>query len=314
MLPDSAAVEPLLAEQDALRGWLSRLDEAGTAVPDSVRVRVRADYEQRLDGVTERLRAHADTIAARLADDQADHAGHVAQLETAEQGLAEAQLRHAVGEYDSARFSSEQASFGDEILRCRLGRDAAQERIDRMASILAMIARPSLAGAVAEVMSDGAAEPDAAPVVAEAEAEAEPEAEVGIEDIALLSVFDEPSAPSDEVAPLSFRPGSGMVADQTRVAPRRPIPTPSAPPPIGMPADSLPSFVPPEAPVVSAPPVEPEPVVEEPDPLFGAESIVASGPATEPVVARTLRCGECGAMNKPGEWYCEQCGAELSAG
>jgi len=27
----------------------------------------------------------------------------------------------------------------------------------------------------------------------------------------------------------------------------------------------------------------------------------------------TLICGECGAPNLPTEWYCEKCGAELSA-
>ena len=30
-------------------------------------------------------------------------------------------------------------------------------------------------------------------------------------------------------------------------------------------------------------------------------------------VAKTLKCGECGAMNLPTEWYCERCGAELAA-
>jgi hypothetical protein len=47
-----------------------------------------------------------------------------------------------------------------------------------------------------------------------------------------------------------------------------------------------------------------------------AEEIVVSGPAPEPTtvpVGRTLRCGECGAMNRPLEWYCEKCGAELAA-
>jgi uncharacterized OB-fold protein len=29
--------------------------------------------------------------------------------------------------------------------------------------------------------------------------------------------------------------------------------------------------------------------------------------------ARTLKCGECGSMNRPTEWYCERCGAELAA-
>jgi DNA-directed RNA polymerase subunit RPC12/RpoP len=28
---------------------------------------------------------------------------------------------------------------------------------------------------------------------------------------------------------------------------------------------------------------------------------------------RTLRCRECGTMNLPTEWYCAQCGAQLSA-
>jgi hypothetical protein len=32
---------------------------------------------------------------------------------------------------------------------------------------------------------------------------------------------------------------------------------------------------------------------------------------TEPV--KTLKCQECGTMNQPTEWYCEQCGAELAA-
>src|SRR6266571_298623 len=50
----------------------------------------------------------------------------------------------------------------------------------------------------------------------------------------------------------------------------------------------------------------------------------AATPAPEPVVpeapedadeqaAKTLQCRECGTMNLPTEWYCEQCGAELAA-
>ncbi|HXF94528.1 MAG TPA: hypothetical protein VNI61_00360, partial [Gemmatimonadales bacterium] len=28
---------------------------------------------------------------------------------------------------------------------------------------------------------------------------------------------------------------------------------------------------------------------------------------------KTLKCRECGTMNLPTEWYCEECGAELAA-
>lgn len=42
----------------------------------------------------------------------------------------------------------------------------------------------------------------------------------------------------------------------------------------------------------------------------------ASNPASaaeEPETPKTLKCKECGTMNTPTEWYCEQCGAELVA-
>ena len=32
-----------------------------------------------------------------------------------------------------------------------------------------------------------------------------------------------------------------------------------------------------------------------------------------PKADKTLKCGECSAMNFPTEWYCENCGAELAA-
>ena len=34
---------------------------------------------------------------------------------------------------------------------------------------------------------------------------------------------------------------------------------------------------------------------------------------SQQTVAKTLKCGECGALNRPTEWYCERCGAELAA-
>jgi hypothetical protein len=39
----------------------------------------------------------------------------------------------------------------------------------------------------------------------------------------------------------------------------------------------------------------------------------APAEAREQEPAKTLKCQECGTMNLPTEWYCEQCGAELAA-
>jgi hypothetical protein len=46
----------------------------------------------------------------------------------------------------------------------------------------------------------------------------------------------------------------------------------------------------------------PEPIVPDPPDANGDEQ-----------AAKTLKCRECGTMNLPTEWYCEQCGAELAA-
>ena len=41
----------------------------------------------------------------------------------------------------------------------------------------------------------------------------------------------------------------------------------------------------------------------------------ALDPVKDPAIegAKTLKCGECGALNYPTEWYCERCGAELAS-
>jgi len=61
------------------------------------------------------------------------------------------------------------------------------------------------------------------------------------------------------------------------------------------------------------------------EPVGAAEAMPGRGAAVasaaaEPSVSadaggqqKTLRCGECGTMNYPTEWYCERCGGELAA-
>jgi hypothetical protein len=47
-----------------------------------------------------------------------------------------------------------------------------------------------------------------------------------------------------------------------------------------------------------------------PAPAPAAESAKDRASGAAP---KTLKCGECGTMNRPTEWYCERCGAELAA-
>ena len=41
--------------------------------------------------------------------------------------------------------------------------------------------------------------------------------------------------------------------------------------------------------------------------------VFSAAEVADEAARKTLRCTECGTLNLPTEWYCEKCGAELSA-
>lgn len=87
-------------------------------------------------------------------------------------------------------------------------------------------------------------------------------------------------------------------------APAPAAPQPSAP----KPSRASGGFTkPPEA----APPITtaPAPIVEPP----AAKAPVDAKDRSSGSGQKTLKCGECGTLNRPTEWYCERCGAELAA-
>jgi hypothetical protein len=69
-----------------------------------VRTRVRADYEARLQAVTEELKAHADA-ARQLVAQRKEYMLELQKKEkAAAERLAETELRHSVGEYDESQW------------------------------------------------------------------------------------------------------------------------------------------------------------------------------------------------------------------
>ena len=52
---------------------------------------------------------------------------------------------------------------------------------------------------------------------------------------------------------------------------------------------------------------------EGPPPTSGGRPTSAIGRDTSGEGVKSLKCGECGALNYPTEWYCERCGAELAS-
>jgi chromosome segregation ATPase len=103
---DTETIESLLEQRAQYEQWLTKLDAAANKAPAAVRQKVRGDYEARLRGVIERLRGHATTITGELERYQGSQTDLDQQRRQAEEELAEAEVRYAVGEYTETNGSS----------------------------------------------------------------------------------------------------------------------------------------------------------------------------------------------------------------
>ncbi len=275
------SIEALLEQRAQYEEWLAKLDSTANKAPESVRQKVRADYEIRLRGVIERLRGHAATIAEELQRHQSAQGELDGQRRAAEEELAEAEVRHTVGEFgeDEWRRISEESDRKLGGLREQLKTVGAE--IARLVEVQGLIAAPVKPAPQAvppapppvEDVIERSPPPPAPPPMAEPAApeapRAAPRAAPG------RGREPEPAEAVDELAFLK------SVADEPKPAAQR---RPSNPGPSGAPQASRA--------VETAP--------------------APSGKTGAPGVAKTLKCGECGTLNRPTEWYCERCGAELA--
>lgn len=101
----TAAIQRLLEERRQYEAWLARITAAADSAPEHVRTRVKADYEARLQAVTEELKAHAEAARQLVAQRK----GYLLDLQKKEKAaaerLAETELRHTVGEYDESQWA-----------------------------------------------------------------------------------------------------------------------------------------------------------------------------------------------------------------
>ncbi len=293
-------IEALLQQRAQYEQWLVRLDSAGDKAPPAVRQRVRADYEGRLKGVIDELRTHAAAISGELER----HRGVQAELDRerrqAEEALSEAEVRHTVGEYSEDEWhrinNESQSNLGR--LRAELG--TVGEEIARLAEVQSLIAAsPRRAEPAPSPPAPPKAEVVEPPPPAPRAPEPEPELEI--------ERGTPPPTPSPAPAPVP--------------AASRPTPAPRREPAAAPPADEL-AFL------KSVSDEERKPTQRRPSNPGGGGSghtgsrgVETSAPApaqtaspgkTATTGAKTLKCAECGTLNRPTEWYCERCGGELA--
>ena len=287
--PDTdTTIEALLQQRAQYEQWLARLDSTGDKAPPAVRARVRSDYETRLRGVIDELRGHAATIATELDRHKGTQTGLDHERRQAEEALAEAEVRHAVGEYseDEWRRVSEQSN--EKLTRLRSELRLVGDEIARLAEVQGLIG-----GAPKRVEPPA---PAPAPVV-EARAP-EPQPEPDRQPVPPPAPPAAASRPAAKVAPapeITHGPADDELAFLKSVA-----------------ADEERKAAPASAPARRSNPgsAGPQPGRTSDAPAAGQTTAPGKGGAAG--VAKTLKCGECGTLNRPTEWYCERCGAELA--
>jgi hypothetical protein len=266
-----ATIEELLEQRAQYENWLAKLDSSGDKAPPAVRERVRGDYEARLQKIMEQLRSRGAAISEELERYHASQAELDRERRAAEEALAEAEVRHSVGEYTQDEWRKVNEDSRREIERLRSKLRSIGAEITRLTEVQAGIT-PSRPGAPTPAARPARPEVIEAPLVTHV---ADPMAEpMEVQSPRLAQRAPEPeAAPVDELAFLK-----SVGNEEARPIGRR---------------TSNPGMTAPTA--TSAPPA--------------AMPSAAKAPAG---VAKTLKCGECGTLNRPTEWYCERCGAELA--
>jgi hypothetical protein len=326
------AVGALMEERRRYEAWIEALDARKGVTPEHVFTRVQTDYATRLDAVIKQLNSHSDGLHREITSlsERLDVIRAEQMKERDER--AEAELRAHVGEVTPAEWERIAATSDAKLADLLSRHDVIETDLANTRALLEAAQRPSGVFAAINWPEDAAPEPVvAAPVVEEvvpepAMAEAPP------------VVVAEPEAMM-ELPPAVLAAEQQLLDIEEQSAPAAPV-ADDVPPPVAAPRPSskfdelafLSSVVDTPSGVFEAAPEDRADEKTRRD-TFARRSVedaivnltetgaplsdvapVSGRPSSSSVDGvKSLKCGECGAMNYPTEWYCERCGAELAS-
>ena len=269
----SEAIKKLLDERNTVSAWLDRLSKSEDDTPDAVRNKVREDYEHRLAAVAKQLRGFTDELQGVLEQQKKNHIELFDKETAAQTRLAEAKLRHSVGELDDEQWNETRSEIEAEVESALEERTGVGEELARLEEVLAAIG--DLPDADDESDEDDAAGEEK-PTSATPKPAATPKSarkpvrkggrEKSLSEMEFLkSLGDAKSKGQGQTkrTGASFKPAHGQVSDKA--------------------------------------------------PRAGSAGRTGPGTSAQhPASRKTLKCAGCGTLNLPTEWYCENCGAELA--
>jgi hypothetical protein len=293
------ALRALIAERQQYEGWLSTLEAKKEGTAEHVYERVRGDYMARLDRVVSEIRGHAEELQLSISALSSRLVEVAREEDTRREGLQEAELRAAVGEYEPDQWKQLKSDAEQALERIATDRKSLDDQLSELRSI------QKLSEATTPVTDNSGITREPTPVREQSSAA------IPIQTIE-QTVEKEVAMAAATDAPESQGPGAPPEAERAPEAPRAAAEEPAHA------RDSRPT-----------PPQDRMPLAE---PVAQAASSVASAASrprstrtphesmgsrgrsesARPDAAKTLKCPECGTPNNPTEWYCERCGGELA--
>ena len=307
------ALRALIAERQQYEQWISALEAKREGTPEHVFERVQKDYGSRLDRVVSEIKGHAEelqlsisTLSSRLVEVARDE-------DTRREGLQEAELRAAVGEYEPAQWDQIRSEAEEALSKIAADRQSLDSQLGELRSIQKL----------SEMGPGGSAvEPAAAPMPEIIRPPVEPAVDVAKPAAAPASDVAVPAAPAAR-EPEQSRPAAPEVpaggghragtAAERAFAPEPPAPQPQqSSNPVATPQSQERLPLEPVAAAASAAAQAASKPRSTKSPSGGTQAVRSRSEATKPDAAKTLKCPECGTANYPTEWYCERCGGELA--
>ena len=257
-----SAIQSLLTEKREVERWLNRLDMSDKEAPGHVRDKVKSDYGRRLETLLKELQGYRDELDAELKTHRTRQKELERREADASEHLAEAELRHSVGEYDEGKWSSIRSEILESLEGIRADLDDVNQEIEGLDEVLNAMDAPTGDD------DEEVAELDEVPELDEEDTAGKGGKEKKAQDeMEFLKSVISGERSAEALAGLNS-PKKGGRGTEDRIR-------------LGTEGTR-------------------QPKRKEHRPSKGSTK-------------KTVKCAECKTLNLPTEWYCENCGAELTA-
>jgi hypothetical protein len=294
------ALRALIAERQQYEQWISALDAKREGTPEHVFERVQADYRTRLERVVSEIKSHAEelqlsisTLSSRLVEVARDE-------DTRREGLQEAELRAAVGEYEPGQWEQIKAESEAAIDKIAADRKSLDDQLGELRAI------QKLSEMGPSVSMDAAPAPQLVDIPVPAP---EPAREPETKQAEQQTPQPQPEASSGGSA--GHRSGTAAAARAAAPEPQAAA-QPQSPQPMEEPEMGYDNPLEPVEPASATAGGAAGRPRSMKSPTGGVSAVRSRSEAARPDSAKTLKCPECGTANYPTEWYCERCGGELA--